>query len=375
LPDLTPEQAQEVKQVLGQIARDPNALTDTAVLEGLEPAQRDAVLLLLKDTLPLPAGETDVFKHPRLDPELFPPEEMDQIRQQFDELYEHNPDLAAGIRNPLSPTDLPPFEPVPPEPTGPGTEQPGLTEAEQQALRDAGFTPEQIEWVQGKTLAYDRGEYTTLEALALTDQQWDVLGGIWENHPGPVDQQPPPPDWEMNSSPTESEDEPAEQPTGQPELDPFPGGISGGWLGDVEPIDADEVYEEAYRRTVDEPDEGGVAEDPSAPGEALNPELFDPLAPGPTLDTGLAGRIEQNPQLVREVNQNEDVARALERDPSSLEQIEQDLGLGEQWPVQPSGATQPAGMMDWGLTDPSLGEAPLPEQTTAGQDLDDTLST
>ncbi len=52
LPDLTPEQAEEVKEVLGQVARDPNALTDPAVLEGLEPAERDAVLLLLKNSLP-----------------------------------------------------------------------------------------------------------------------------------------------------------------------------------------------------------------------------------------------------------------------------------------------------------------------------------
>jgi hypothetical protein len=80
-------------------------------------------------------------------------------------------------------------------PIDPVTQQLGLTEAEQQALREAGLTPEQIEWVQGKTVANDKGLPVTEEALGgLTDRQWEVIDGIWENHRGPVDQQPPPAD-------------------------------------------------------------------------------------------------------------------------------------------------------------------------------------
>ncbi len=93
----------------------------------------------------------------------------------------------------------------------------------------------------------------------------------------------------------------------------------------------------------------------------LDPKLFDPTAPGPTLDTGLVTRIEQNPELVEAVNQNEDVARALEKDPTSVEQIEQDLGLAEGRPVEPSGITEPAG-----VTEPEVTEVGTPDQ-----DLDD----
>ena len=93
----------------------------------------------------------------------------------------------------------------------------------------------------------------------------------------------------------------------------------------------------------------------------LDPDLFDPIAPGPTLDTGLAVRIEQNPELVEAVNQNEDVARALEKDPTSVDQIEQDLGLADQKAVQQSGVAEPAGVT----------ELDVPEVGTPDQDFDD----
>lgn len=94
----------------------------------------------------------------------------------------------------------------------------------------------------------------------------------------------------------------------------------------------------------------------------LDPELLDPTAAGPTLDTGLIERIEQNPELVEAVNRDEDVARALERDPASVDQIEQDLGLAaEQGPAEPSGVTESAGAM----------EPEVPEPDPVDQDLDD----
>jgi hypothetical protein len=93
----------------------------------------------------------------------------------------------------------------------------------------------------------------------------------------------------------------------------------------------------------------------------LDPDLFNPIAPGPTLDTGLVARIEQNPELVEAVNQNEDVARALEKDPTSVDEIEQDLGLADQGPVEPSGVTEPV----------EVTELDVPEMGTPDQDLDD----
>jgi hypothetical protein len=97
----------------------------------------------------------------------------------------------------------------------------------------------------------------------------------------------------------------------------------------------------------------------SAP--TLNPNLTDPTAPGPTLDMGLVERIAQNPELVEAVNRNEDIARALERDPTSIDQIEQDLGLADQRPIEPSGVTGPAV-----VTEPEV-----PEPDSPDQDLDD----
>jgi hypothetical protein len=118
--NLTPEQAEEVLQVLLQVGRDPNTLTDPTVLESLEYPQGEAVLQLLMRSLLLPPGETNLYSPVQLDPELFPPEVMNQIHQQFRELFEQNPDLNAAIMNPDSETDLPPFTPVPP-----GEPQPG----------------------------------------------------------------------------------------------------------------------------------------------------------------------------------------------------------------------------------------------------------
>jgi hypothetical protein len=90
----------------------------------------------------------------------------------------------------------------------------------------------------------------------------------------------------------------------------------------------------------------------------LDPALLDPSAPGPTLDHGLLERIAQNPELVAAINQNEDVARVLERDPTSIEQIEQDLGLAQQ-----SSFAEPGDVAELaGVTDPSLAEPPVPQE-------------
>jgi hypothetical protein len=90
----------------------------------------------------------------------------------------------------------------------------------------------------------------------------------------------------------------------------------------------------------------------------LNPALFDPSAPGPTLDHGLLERIAHNPELVAAINQNEDVARALERNPTSIDQIEQDLGLAQQ-----SSFAEPGEVAELaGVTDPSLAEPLVPQE-------------
>jgi hypothetical protein len=102
--------------------------------------------------------------------------------------------------------------------------------------------------------------------------------------------------------------------------------------------------------------------EPSTP--TLAPNLLDPTAPGPTLDTGLVARIEQNPELVEAVNRNQDVARALEKDPTLVDQIEQDLGLADQGSVEPSGVTEPA----------EVKELDVPEVGTPDQDFDDQTS-
>jgi hypothetical protein len=99
--------------------------------------------------------------------------------------------------------------------------------------------------------------------------------------------------------------------------------------------------------------------------QALDPNLLDPLAPGPTLDTGLVGRIEGNPDLVNAVNQDSSVAEALEQDPTYLYQIEQHLGLAEQWSNDDPSFTDPS------FTDPGLTEQPLPDPSTPEEGADD----
>jgi hypothetical protein len=108
------------------------------------------------------------------------------------------------------------------------------------------------------------------------------------------------------------------------------------------------------------------------PMRSLNPELLDPTAPGATLDYGLVEQIEQSPELVDAINHNQDIARALEQDPTQLEQIAEYVKL-----VEPSFgiAEPPAGVTGEPFTDPSPTEANIPEPgPTGGQDLDD-LST
>ncbi len=99
---------------------------------------------------------------------------------------------------------------------------------------------------------------------------------------------------------------------------------------------------------------------------SLDPNLLDPIAPGPTLDMGLVERITQSPGLVDRVNQDPSVAEALERDPTQLDQIEQDLGVADhQRPMEPSGDSGPR------FTEPSLTEQPPPESSTPDDGADD----
>jgi hypothetical protein len=91
----------------------------------------------------------------------------------------------------------------------------------------------------------------------------------------------------------------------------------------------------------------------------LDPNLFDPIAPGPTLDTGLFDRITQSPELVNLLNQNPALAEALEQNPAYLDQIEQHLDVGEQ-----QGSIEPSSYTPTDYTDPSL-----TDPDTAGQDV------
>jgi hypothetical protein len=63
---------------------------------------------------------------------------------------------------------------------------------------------------------------------------------------------------------------------------------------------------------------GRAAEGDYSSAPTLNPALLDPTAPGPTLDHGLVERIEPDPQLVNALNQNEELANALEHSSRSL---------------------------------------------------------
>jgi hypothetical protein len=107
------------------------------------------------------------------------------------------------------------------------------------------------------------------------------------------------------------------------------------------------------------------------PMRTLNPELLDPTAPGATLDYGLVEQIEQSPEMVDAINHNQDLARALEQDPTQLDQIAEYVSS-----VEPSfGVVEsPAGVTGEPFTDPSLTEPNIPEPAPTGQDLDD-LST
>ena len=102
----------------------------------------------------------------------------------------------------------------------------------------------------------------------------------------------------------------------------------------------------------------------------LNPNLLDPMAPGPTLDQGLVDQIERDPQLVNAVNQDPDLAHALERDPTSLDQVTQDMGLTDQRPVEPSGVTDPR-TSGQDFHDPSLTEPGHTEPGAPDHGVDD----
>jgi hypothetical protein len=106
-------------------------------------------------------------------------------------------------------------------------------------------------------------------------------------------------------------------------------------------------------------DDPGEAE--QQPPQGIDPNLLDPIAPGPTLDTGLVDRITQSPELVNLLNQDPALAEALEQDPTYLYQIEQHLGLAEQWSNDDPSFTDP------GLTE----EQPPPDPSTPDEGLDD----
>ena len=186
-----------------------------------------------------------------------------------------------------------------------------------------------------------------------------------DQQPPPVDQQPPPVD---QQPPPVDQQQPVDTPTLRegdlPPVDVPPTDLPP--LGEDVPPPLEEQPTIGAQGTEELPpvDELGTTE-PSTP--TLAPNLLDPTAPGATLDNGLVPRIEQSPELTNAVNQNEDIANALERDPSSLDQIEQDLGLG-----QPSGVPEPSGAPDPGLGEPALTDpGVVPEPGPREQDADD----
>ncbi|MDP8900101.1 MAG: hypothetical protein M3N33_02935, partial [Actinomycetota bacterium] len=102
----------------------------------------------------------------------------------------------AGGDQPQPGTQTPEPQAPPPEPQ-PGTQtpegqapQPGLTEAEEQALREAGLTPDQIGWVEARVV--DPGGTFTMEYPGFTDHQWELIGGIQDKHAAQTTAPPPP---------------------------------------------------------------------------------------------------------------------------------------------------------------------------------------
>lgn len=115
--------------------------------------------------------------------------------------------------------------------------------------------------------------------------------------------------------------------------------------------------------------------DPDSPGPNIDPALLDPLAPGPTLDPALFDPNEPgptvDPSLLDPSTPGGTIDPAL-LDPSTPGETIDPVQL-EQGGVEPGeGGAESAGVAEHrSFTDPSLTESGDPEPNTSGHDLDD----
>jgi hypothetical protein len=163
-----------------------------------------------------------------------------------------------------------------------------------------------------------------------------------------------------------------------PEIGMIPTGMVGPDFGPLTPVGEDTPpptdtgTQPPVAKTLtstEPPTEDGSGE-PGSTMPVLNSDLLDPIAPGPTIDTGLVDQIEQSPELVNLLNQDPGAAEALEQDPTHLYQIKQQLGVGEQWSNDDPSFTDPRST-DPSFTDPGLTEQPLADQSTPDDGADD----
>ena len=383
--NLTPEQAEEVLQVLLHVGRDPNTLTDLTVLESLEHPQGEAVLQLLMRSLLLPPGETNLYSPVQLDPELFPPEVMNQIHQQFRELFEQNPDLNAAIMNPDSETDLPPFTPVPP-----GEPQPGDPNV------PVVYPPDPF--VDSlRDILRDHAEI--LDHIIGSMNRNPDIGDFFRNHLDMLDQILD----SMNRNPYY-----AQLLRDNPELlGPFIDAMNrnlplmdsqivpGDYYDPPDQIFADMIRNnpEMLDSIIKYVEEVGLNPqllppwpnaplallnlfDPNAPGPTLDPGLFNPNAAGPTLDPALLDPNAPGPTI--DPNLLDPAAPGPTLDPSALdpnapgETLDPNtLDSSAPGPTVDPSALEPSLVEPSGVPDASLTEPPLPEPSPPDHDLHD----
>jgi hypothetical protein len=412
--NLTPEQAEEVLQVLLQVGRDPNTLTDPTVLESLEYPQGEAVLQLLMRSLLLPPGETNLYSPVQLDPELFPPEVMNQIHQQFRELFEQNPDLNAAIMNPDSETDLPPFTPVPP-----GEPQPGdpnfpvvyppdpFVDSLMDILRDHAEILDHIIGSMNRDQIFAdmiRNNPEMLDSIIGSMNRNPDIGDFFRNHLDMLDQILD----SMNRNPYY-----AQLLRDNPELlDPFIDAMNrnlplmdsqivpGDYYDPPDQIFADMIRNnpEMLDSIIKYVEEVGLNPqplppwpnaplvllnlfDPNAPGPTLDPGLFNPNAAGPTLDPALLDPNAPGPTI--DPNLLDPAAPGPTLDPSALdpnapgETLDPNtLDPSAPGPtVDPSALepslVEPSGVPDASLTEPPPPEPGVPEPGSPDHDLHD----
>jgi hypothetical protein len=199
-PETTLNPGALMDRLLETLANNPDVLEAVADDWGLEPEELKTSVEQIAGRTPQEDGESGEGGVPE------PPDDLDgDGRPDWDgdgdgtpNEYGDGPDLDGnGVPDEvgINPDNLQPGYPDKdgdgvqdpreiPDPQEGEPNQPGLTEAEEQALQEAGLTADQIEWVEARVV--EPGGTFTMEDPGFTDQQRDVIDGIRENHPGPV---------------------------------------------------------------------------------------------------------------------------------------------------------------------------------------------